>query len=180
MANDPSRQLHGAVLTGLLPPAKVDRFGDTQRNSLLFDGIATHTVDASGNVVIECEISTDQTNAFGVADVTWLYIETAETLSQIRLEQVQFFKTNYPNWKLADDTYLVPPGQPIMQPKKVIIEMLALYTRFMDNGWVQDYDIYKAGILAQINSSNSNRCDVLDSPILIKNMRILAVHSEFR
>jgi phage tail sheath gpL-like len=180
LSNDPSRQLRGAVLTGVLPPAKADRFDNIQRNSLLFDGIATHTVDAAGNVLIECEISTFQFNALGVGDTTWLYIETAETLSRIRSEQVQYFTINYPNWKLADDAYEVPAGQPIMQPKKVVIELLALYRRFMEYGWVQDYATYKAGLIAQVNASNANRCDVLDDPILIKNMRILAVHSEFQ
>ena len=179
LSNDPSRQLRSNILTGILPPAKGDRFDNMQRNSLLFDGMATHTVDASGNVVIECEISTYQYNALGVADSTWLYIQTAETLSRIRLEQVQFFTLNYPNWKLADDTYQVPEGQPIMQPKKVIMELLALYGTFMDKGWTQDPDKYKQGMFAQINADNNNRCDVLDDPILIKNMRILAIHSEF-
>ncbi len=180
LSNDPSRQLRGAILPGILAPDAGDQFGKSARNSLLFDGIATHTVDAAGNVVIECEISTYQTNALGVQDSTWLYIQTAETLSRIRLAQVEFFTQHYPNWKLADDSYVVPTGQPIMQPKKVIAEMLVLYIYFMDLGWVQDYDVYKAGIAAQINSSNANRCDVLDDPILIKNMRILAVHSEFQ
>ena len=180
LLNDPSRQLRGAILPGILAPAAGDQFSNTARNSLLFDGIATHTVDAAGHVVIECEISTYQTNALGVQDSTWLYIETAETLSRIRFAQVEFFTQRYPNWKLADDTYVVPTGQPIMQPKKVIAELLVLYLSFMDLGWVQDYEVYKAGIAAQINSGNSNRCDVLDDPILIKNMRILAVHSEFQ
>lgn len=177
---DPSRQMRGAVLTGLLSPAETDRFDDPQRNALLFDGIATHTVDASGNCLIECEISTYQFNGSGVADTTWLYIETAETLSRIRYEQVAYFDSNYPNWKLADDTYVVPAGQPIMQPSKVVHEMLGLYkTMFMAKGWCQDFETYKAGIIAQIDIDNNNRVDVLDNPILIKNMRILAIHSEF-
>ena len=176
---DPSRMLRGKILTGLLPPAQADRWDDAQRNGLLWDGIATSTVDACGNVLIEAEISMYQTNPQGGQDDTWLYIQTPETLSRIRLEQAQYFDRVYPNWKLADDTYVVPPGQPIMQPKKVIMEFLGLYTTFMGYGWVEDFDNYKASILAEIDADNANRCDVFDQPKLIKNMRLLAVHTEF-
>ena len=150
-----------------------------QRNTLLFDGIATNTVNANGQVLIECEISTYQTNAAGTPDPTWLYIQTPETLSRIRLAQTAYFNANYPNWKLAADSFPVPAGQPIMQPKRVVAELVGLYMTFMANGWTQNLAQYQAGLSAQINVSNNNRVDVLDDPILIKNMRILAVHSEF-
>jgi len=177
--NDPSQQLRGLPLPGILAPAVGDRHNNMQRNTLLFDGIATNTVNANGQVLIECEISTYQTNAAGTPDPTWLYIQTPETLSRIRLAQTAYFNTNYPNWKLANDTFPVPAGQPIMQPKKVVAELIGLYMTFMANGWTQNLAQYQAGLSAQINVSNNNRVDVLDDPILIKNMRILAVHSEF-
>lgn len=180
LAIDPSRQLRGKVLTGVLPPAKADRWDDTQRNTLLFDGIATTTVSTSGEVMIEAEISMYQLNSGGVKDDAWLYINTAETLERIRLEQRHHFTQRYPNWKLADDNYDVPPGQPIMQPKKAKMEMLVLYKGFMDKGWVQDYDSYKASLAAEVNPDNDNRLDIYDSPKLIKNMRVVAVHTEFR
>jgi len=178
---DPSRQLRGKALLGILPPALKDQWDATQRNTLLFDGIATTTVDSGGNVLIEAEISMYQTNSAGVADDTWLYINTPETLERIRYEQRGYFTTHYPNWKLAGDTYDVPPGQPIMQPKKAIAELLYLYQKvFMDRGWVQDYEGYKATIVAQINGDNLDRLDIYDSPALIRNMRITAMHTEFR
>lgn len=177
---DPSRQLRGKVLTGVLPPVKADRWDDTQRNTLLFDGIATTTISSSGEVMIEAEVSMYQINSGGVKDDAWLYINTPETLERIRLEQRHFFTQRYPNWKLAGDNYDVPPGQPIMQPKKAIMEMLGLYKTFMDKGWTQDYDSYKATMLAEVNADNADRLDIYDSPVLIRNMRIVAIHTEFR
>ncbi|WP_026601687.1 phage tail sheath subtilisin-like domain-containing protein [Methylomonas sp. 11b] len=177
---DPSRQLRGKVLPGVLPPAKADRWDDTQRNTLLFDGIATTTVSSAGEVLLESEISMYQLNSGGVGDDAWLYINTPETLERIRLEQRHFFTQRYPNWKLAGDNYDVPPGQPIMQPKKAIMEMLGLYKGFMDKGWVQDYESYKDTILAEVNADNKDRLDIYDSPVLIRNMRIVAMHTESR
>ncbi len=177
---DPSRQLRGKHLPGIAPPAESDRWDDPMRNELLFDGISTYTVDAGGRVLIEAQISMYQINSGGTDDDAWLYINTPETLERIRLEQRHFFTQRYPNWKLASDNYDVPPGQPIMQPKKAIIEMLALYKTFMDKGWTEDYESYKQSLLAEINADNNNRLDIYDSPVLIKNMRVTAIHTEFR
>jgi len=177
---DPSRQLRGKVLPGVLPPEKPDRWDDPQRNTLLFDGISTTTISSAGEVMIEAQISMYQLNSGGVADDAWLYINTPETLERIRLEQRHYFTQRYPNWKLAGDNYDVPPGQPIMQPKKAIMEMLGLYKNFMDKGWTQDYESYKETILAEVNADNKNRLDIYDSPVLINNLRIVAIHTEFR
>jgi len=177
---DPSRQLRGKLLPGILAPAKADRWDDAERNTLLFDGISTYTIDAAGNVILEAVLTMYQRNNGGAADDAWLYINTPETLERIRLEQRHYFTQRYPDFKLASDNYNVPPGQPIMQPKLAKIEMLALYQGFMDRGWTEDYDSYKATLLAEINADNNNRLDVYDSPVLIKNLRIVAIHTEFR
>ncbi len=180
LVNDPARQLRGKHLVGIAPPVEGARWDDTQRNELLYDGISTYTVDAGGRVLIEAQITMYQKNAGGTADDAWLYINTPETLERIRLEQTHYFTQRYPDWKLAGDSYKVPPGQPIMQPKKAKIEMLALYRGFMDRGWTEDYESYKDTILAEINADNNNRLDIYDSPVLIKNMRVTAIHTEFR
>ncbi len=177
---DPSRQMRGKHLPGIAPPALEDRWDDPMSNELLFDGISTYTVDAGGRVLLEAQISMYQVNAGGSDDDAWLYINTPETLERIRLEQTHFFNQRYPNWKLAKDNYDVPPGQPIMQPKKANIELLALYKTFMDKGWVQNYQGYKQTLFSEINADNSDRLDVYDNPELIKNMRVTAIHSEFK
>nr|WP_162232447.1 phage tail sheath subtilisin-like domain-containing protein [Methylogaea oryzae] len=177
---DPARQLRGRVLQ-VAAPAKSDRWDNTQRNELLYDGIATSTVDADGTVRIEAEISMYQTNAGGLGDDAWLFINRPETLERIRLEQRHYFTQRYPDWKLADDDYDVPPGQPIMQPKKAVAELIFLYrTVFMPRGWCQDLEGYKQTLLAAVHPTNRDRLDVYDSPKLINNMRLLAAHTEFR
>ncbi|MNT90133.1 hypothetical protein D3C72_2309740 [compost metagenome] len=51
-----------------------------ERNLHLFDGVATHNVDAGGNVCIEREITTYRVNSFGDADTSYLDITSPATL----------------------------------------------------------------------------------------------------
>lgn len=180
LMNDPARPLQTLKLPGVLAPAIEDRFSDTDRNTLLWDGIATYTVASDGSVHIERQVTMYQLNTAGLADDSYLDINTPETLERIRLEQRFLAVQKYPRHKLAEDDIEVAPGQPIMQPKKWTIEMLALYRVFMERGWCQDYEGYKATLVSQINGSNPSRLDFYDSPKLVGQMRIVAGHTEFR
>lgn len=177
---DPSRQLHTLVLPGVLAPAMQSRFTDTERNELLYDGISTCSVDSDGTVRIEEQITMYQLNASGLGDDSYLYINTPETWERYRFEQRYLFAQKFPRHKLAKDTEKVGPGQPVMQPKIAKVELLALYKKLQERGWVQDYESYKATLLCQINGSNPNRLDIYDSPIIVGNLRVAAIHVEFR
>ncbi|AUZ85790.1 phage tail sheath subtilisin-like domain-containing protein, partial [Methylophaga nitratireducenticrescens] len=180
LAIDPARQLRTIPLPGLKPPKLEDRWTDAERNLLLFDGISTYTVDHGGVVRIERQITMYQENELGFADDSYLDINTPETLERIRYEQRAMVAQKYPRHKLADDDYDVPVGQAIMQPKLAKVEFLALYKEFELKGWVQDYDGYKETFTAQINDDDPDRLDIYDSPKLINNLRVTAVHTEFR
>ncbi len=177
---DPARQLRTLALPGILPPALAGRFDDTERNTLLFDGISTYTIDAGGVVRIEAQITMYQENAAAMADTSYLYVNTPETLERYRFEQRALFLLKFPRHKLAKDTERVGPGQPVMQPKLARVELLALYRTLQERGWVQDYESYQETLIAQINGTDPNRLDVYDSPILVGNLRVMAVHVEFR
>lgn len=55
-----------------------------ERNLLLHDGIATHNVDAGGNVCIEREITMYRVNQYGDADTSYLNVQSPATLGRIR------------------------------------------------------------------------------------------------
>lgn len=177
---DPARQLKTLALPGIKAPAKEERWDGTERNQLLFDGIATYSVDRSGVVRIERQVSMYQVNASGFADDSYLNINTAETLERIRFEQRAMVAQKFPRHKLADDDFDIPAGQAVVTPSSMIDEFLALYTVFMDRGWCQDYAGYKATIHAEIHGDDPDRLDMYDSPKLINNLRVTAVHTEFR
>lgn len=177
---DPARQLRTLALPGIKPPKKELRWDGTERNQLLFDGIATYSVDRGGLVRIERQISMYQTNASGFADDSYLNINTAETLERIRFEQRAMVSQKFPRHKLADDDFDIPAGQAVVTPNAMEDEFLALYTVFMDRGWCQDYEGYKATIIAEIHDDDPDRLDMYDSPKLINNLRVTAVHTEYR
>lgn len=177
---DPARPLQRLKLPGLKAPVKEKRWTDTERNQLLFDGIATYTVDNSGNVMIERQITMYQENTAGIADDSYLNINTPETLERIRFEQRAMFAQKYPRHKLAEDTMRVPAGQAIMQPKVAKAELLVLYLEMEDKGWVQDYEGYKETLLSEVDASDRDRLNIYDSPQLVGQLRVTAVHTEFR
>lgn len=177
---DPARPLQRLKLTGLMAPTKETRWTDTERNQLLFDGIATYTVGSDGSVQIERQITTYQLNTSGIADDSYLDINTPETLERIRFEQRAMFAQKYPRHKLAEDSMRVAPGQPVMQPKIAKVELLILYSEMEDKGWVQDYEGYKATLLSEVDVADRARLNIYDSPKLVGQMRVTAVHNEFR
>lgn len=180
LAIDPARPLQTLTLPGIKAPERVKRWSDAERNMLLFDGIATYTVAQDGGVQIERQITSYQTNAAGLADDSYLDINTPETLERIRFEQRAMFAQKFPRHKLAEDDARVSAGQAIMQPKIAIIELLNLYREMEEKGWVQDYEGYKATLLAEVDTDDKARLNIYDSPKVVGQLRVTAVHSEFR
>lgn len=177
---DPARPLQTLTLTGIMAPAIADRFIDTERNTLLFDGIATHKVGADGSVMIERQITMYQFNGAGIADDSYLDINTPETLERIRFLQRSTFAQKYPRHKLAGDATRVGAGQAIMQPKVAKSELLNLYRTMEESGWVQDYEGYKAALVVAIDGADSTRLNVQDSPQLVGQYRVHAQQIQFR
>ena len=176
---DPARPLQTLVLKGILPPAKTKQWIQDERNTLLFDGIATHKVDSAGLVRIERQITTYQKNAAGLIDASYLDINTPETLSRLRFRQRQMFAQRYPRHKLADNGTNYPAGQAIITPNIAALELLALFQSFIELGWVEDYDAYKATLITEINSSDPNRLDYRDQPNLVNQLRVVAGQTQF-
>lgn len=184
LAIDPARPLQTLALPGLIGPAESDRWDDGERNLLLYDGIATYTVATDGTVQIERQITTYQTNASGVADDSYLDINTPETLERIRFEQISMFAQKYPRHKLAadEDREFYDPSQPIMTPKVAKAELLNLYrlTLMGAYGWVRDYAGYGESFQASIDPSDPSRLNVIDQPMLIGQYRVHAQQTQFR
>ena len=175
LANDPSRQLRGLSLPYLIPPAAEDRFTNTERNNLLYDGISTYTVDAGGVVRIEAQITMYQENASGLPDDSMLYLNVPEVFERYRHE-VRVMFSAYNRDKLADDGNKVPLGQPIMTPKKARGLMINLYRRMVEElAWCENLDNYKDTLLVE---KTGNRLRIVDQPNFIDNFRQLFMRSE--
>lgn len=176
---DPARPLQTLALPGIMGPAVGDRWTRAERNTLLYDGITTFSVSPSGEVLIERQITTYQTNGTGQADASYLDINTPETLSRLRYEQRQMFALRYPRHKLADDGVNYGAGQPVITPKAAKGELLALYSEFAERGLVEGYDDYKASLIVERDGSDRNRLNFSDQPNLVNQLRVVAGKTQF-
>lgn len=176
---DPARPLQTLPLTGILPAKQEDRFILSERNILLFDGIATSYVDAGGIVRIERAITTYKTNAVGAEDPSYLDVETLATLSYLRYDFRNTILRKYPRHKLAGDNIRVAPGQAIMTPKLGKAEAVAIFSGWEDLGLVEGIEQFKADLIVERNASDANRLDWYLSPDLVNQLRINGVQIGF-
>ena len=178
---DPARPLQFLSLKGILPPPIENRFTRTERDILLYDGIATYIVDNGGKVLLERSITTYQTNALGSPDPSYLDIQTLATLGEIRYQYKSRMVNRFiiPRFKLADDSFPVQPGQKIARPKDVRQESIALFTLLRDKGLIDNLDDFIDNLVVERNSTDRNRVDVLLPPTLIGQFRILAGQIQF-
>jgi phage tail sheath gpL-like len=179
LAIDPARPLQTLALPGILPPVQADQFTFSERNLQLHSGIATHKVDAGGNVLIERQVTMYQKNAFSIADTSYLDVETIATLSYIRFVTRARITSKFPRHKLAGDTVKPAPGQAIVTPTILRGELIALASDLVDAGLIEDLEQFKSDLVVQIDPNNPNRANVLSSPNLVNQLRIFAEQIQF-
>jgi phage tail sheath gpL-like len=176
---DPARPLQTLTVPGLMPPEMSERFQWSERNALLFDGISTFTVDDGDQVQIERLITMYRTNKYGDSDPSYLNVNTIATLSYLRYSLRLRIQQKYPRHKLAGDGTFISPGQPIVTPKIIKAELLALFTEWETAGLVEDFDTYKDELYVVRNKDDKDRLDVLCGPNLINQFRIFAAQIRF-
>lgn len=179
LADDPARPTQTLQLPGIMPPAIAARWNMEERNLLLYDGIATYSVGSDGVVRLERQVSMYQENAYGVADASWLDINTPATLARIRYETRARITQKFPRHKLADDGTRYGAGQAVVTPSVLRAELLALFRQLEEYGWVEDFDQYKADLVVERDGSDRNRVNVLSNPNLVNQFRIYAERIQF-
>nr|MDD5551226.1 phage tail sheath C-terminal domain-containing protein [Candidatus Omnitrophota bacterium] len=172
----PARPLQFLNLTGVLPPPSNNRFTRDERDTLLYDGIATYIVDAGGNVQIERCVTTYQTNGLGIPDASYLDVETLATLAEIRYQYKAKMATQFiaARYKLADDTFPVQAGSYVVTPKTIRQTIISLFTSLYDKGLIEDLETFKTNLIVERNETDRNRVDVLMPPDVVNQFRVLA------
>jgi phage tail sheath gpL-like len=179
-AIDPARPFQTLELPGMLAPEVKDRFTREERNLLLKDGISTFLVGQDGKVYIERVITTYQTNAFGVEDISYLDLETKWTVDYIRYAVRARIALRYPRYKLADDGTQFAPGQAIVTPLHIRAELLGLFRELEQVGLVENFDQFKADLLVVRSVSDPNRVNAVIPPDVVNQFRVFAASVQFR
>lgn len=178
---DPARPRQTLVLPNILAPARSAQRTQAQRNLLLQAGISTVKHDASGKTYIERLITTYQTNANSVEDVSYLDVTSMHTLAALRYTMNARIQLKYPRHKLASDGTIVSPGQPIVTPKVIRGELIALFDQWAEQGWVEagSKPQFMEELVVERNASDVNRVDAVIPPDLMNQFIVFAGQIQF-
>ena len=176
---DPAVPMQTVAIYGVLAPPASSQFVIPQQNTLLWNGISTFTVDASGICHISNLITTYQKNGFGIADDSYLEVETMFTLMYVLRFLQAIVTSKYARMKLAADGTAFAPGSAIVTPSIIKADLIAGYSELCYAGECQNAAKFAAGLIVQQNTINPNRVDVLYPAVLIDQLRIFALLAEF-
>ncbi|KAB0979389.1 phage tail protein, partial [Cronobacter sakazakii] len=179
LRNDPARPTQTGELTGALPAPTGKRFTITEQQSLLIHGIATAYTE-SGILRIQRDITTYKTNAYGVADNSYLDSETLHTSAYVLRRLKSVITSKYGRHKLANDGTRFGPGQAIVTPSVIRGELGAVYRQLEREGIVENFDLFQQYLIVERNASDPNRLDVLFPPDYVNQLRVFAVLNQFR
>lgn len=177
---DPALPMQTLALSTMLAPPLQSRFIASERNTLLYDGISTFTVDDTGLPHLEGVITTYQKNAYGQADNSYLQVNTLYNLASILIQLNEMVTSQFARVKLAADGTKFAAGSAIVTPGTIKAALIAEYQELEYNGQVQDSDAFAQGLIVQQNTTNPNRVDVLWDGVLIDQLNTLALLAQFR
>jgi phage tail sheath gpL-like len=178
---DPGLPVQSLAVPGVMAPPIGSRFGFSIRNAtLLYGGVTTWTVDATGTVAIENMITTYVTDAQGTADNSYLEIETLFLLMFVLRRLRDVVTTKYGRVKLATDGVRLLPGSNVVTPSVIRADLIAAYRELEAEGMVQNSAAFAAGLIVEKNGQNPNRVDVQWPGTLINQLRIFALLAAFR
>lgn len=151
-----ARPLQTLVVQGLRPPkALPDRWALADRESLYHNGLSALSINADGTVAIERVLTTYQTNAYGLADITFLSVETMAIAAYVKRYLKQVITSTYPRCVLKDDN---PNGvQGVATPLQIRSTIIHAYTALANVGCLVEKVQLFAKYLIVERSSDPNR-----------------------
>ena len=178
---DPARPLQTLPLVNVIGPERVNTFSRSQLQTLLTSGIApANPTPPLNDMQIIRSITTYQRNRWGQPDPSYLDIQTMFTLMYF----IRFLRSRilqkFPRHKLANDGTVFGPGQAIVTPRIIRAELLAAYDELQRTGIVEDVESFDQLLIVERDPNDPNRVNVMASPDLVNQLRILAMLVAFR
>ncbi len=177
---DPARPFQTLEIEHIKAEKPGDRRTRSERNTLLNNSIATHTVDdAGGQVRVERLITTYSTNDAGAEDTAYLDVNSVLTLGYLRYDFRTFWLSKYPRHKLGQDSKRYGEGQAIMTPKLAKAEALFKFRQWEELALVEDAEQFKNDLIVEIDAQDPNRLNFLLPPNLVNQLRVTAAQIQF-
>ena len=172
-ASDPALPFQTLELAGIMAPTPAKRRTAAERQSLLGDGMATHTADAGGRVAIERLVTTYN-------GAKWRDLNTGLQVSFLRRNFRTRIQSKFRRFKLADDDARARPGQKVLRPKDGRAEAIS-WARDMERlGQIENADLFKEALVVRRNQQDADRLDFLLPPDVINQLRVVAAALQFR
>lgn len=165
------------------------QFGFATQTALLGTGVALMQPAPGGGTSIMMSVTTYQTNAWGQTDRSYLLATTMFQIMYYVRDQKANLTQKWPRAILAQDGIsfgqqgnLGTSTPSIVTPKVAEAELAAEYGRMCPGGDLQTVVQAPADYapVCQINGTNPNRLDILDDPILVGGLRMIAVVNQFQ
>ena len=177
---DPARPRQTLALPGALAPLMQEAFSRADRDALLQSGISTFNADDAGNVTVDRLITTYKTNALGFTDTSYLNVETMRTLGYLRYSLRARIGQKFPRHKLANDGTQFAPGQAVVTPILIRMEILHLFREWELAGLAEDFEQFNRDLIVERNSSDQDRIDAVIPPNTVNQFRVFAGAVQFR
>lgn len=178
-ALDPAAPFNQIELIGILPPPQANRRTQSERNTLLYDGVATHNVGQDGKVYIERLTTTYQLSGVGLADNTYLDANTVFTLARLRQTLKARMASRFPRFKLADNGANTTAGGSTITPSGIKAEIVALALEWANNGWIENLQAFVSSLVVERDVSDPTRVNCILQPNLVNQLQIFAAQIQF-
>lgn len=165
----------------LRAPKPADRYDFTERDVLLRSGISTLRFTDGGGVIIDRLVTNYQVDIHGTPDPSWRNLNYRFIAMFLRWDWVyNVLYAKYGRAKLAGDDAKFGPGQTVMTPKLGKAEALGRFQMWEEMGLVENYDQFKADLIAERNAGNVDRMDWLMVPDFVNQFYHGATKIAFR
>ena len=175
---DPARPLQTLSVAGIVTPNISSIMTESEMNTLLYSGVSPLSYEG-GIARVVSTITTYQTDAFGSADPSYLYVNTLSSLSYITRTIRNMVQTKFSRVKLADDGTSFGAGQAIVTPKIVRGEIVSVYNDLVTLGIVENVDRFIEELVVERDVVNPDRLNVLIVPDLVNGLRTFALKNQF-
>ncbi len=177
---DPARPYRSLELKGIVPPVAADLFDLLERESLIAEGMATWTVDASGRARASRLVSTYKTTALGTPDKAFQDLTTALTLGFMRFDLRSVILKKYPRHKLAGDDNEFGAGQAVVTPSTMKAEVVAVARGWVTLGLMENIEQFIADTTVERDLQNVARLNIFLPPDLVNGFLVTAATVGFR
>ena len=170
-----ARPLQTIVLNGLRgPKLETDRWSVPDRQSLYSNGIAACTVRPDGQVAIDRMVTTEQKNAFGQPDVTFLDLETLAQSAYVGRYMRYVVEGTFPRHVLKNDNPRKLQG--VVTPKAARDVIIHAYGQLCDEAGVCDNkEMFARDVIVE-RSTDANRLNAYLPARTAAQLRVFAAN----